>query len=155
MSDMVFLGNNVRLAAKKFSLVLKFIYSQWLLLYITFLLGYIHLLFYVCLFSLIMYVILKYTHTHTHSHTHCYLVAKSCLTLCNLMDCRLSGSSVRGISQTRILEWLAISFSRGSSWPRDQTCISYIGRRILSPWGHQGCSHKHTYIHSYILYSLP
>ena len=43
------------------------------------------------------------------------LVVKSCPTLCDPMDCRLPGSSVHGISQARILEWVAISFSRGSS----------------------------------------
>ena len=48
------------------------------------------------------------------------------------MDCSLPGSSVHGIFQARILEWVAISFSRGSSWPRDQTCISCTGRRILN-----------------------
>ena len=42
-------------------------------------------------------------------------VAQSCLTLCNPMDCRLPGSSIHGIFQSRILEWVAISFSRGSS----------------------------------------
>ena len=47
------------------------------------------------------------------------------------MDCSLPGSSVHGISQARILEWVAISFSRGSSKPRDQTHISFIGRQIL------------------------
>ena len=51
---------------------------------------------------------------------------------CNPMDCSLSGSSVHRISQARILEWVAISFSRGSSQPRDQTHISCIGRWILS-----------------------
>ena len=50
------------------------------------------------------------------------------------MDCSLSGSSVHGISQARILEWVAISFSRGPSQLRDQTCISCIGRRILYHW---------------------
>ena len=63
----------------------------------------------------------------------CYrLVAKSCLTLCNHMDCRPPGSSVHGISQARILEWVAISSSRSSSKSRDQTSISCIGRWILS-----------------------
>ena len=52
------------------------------------------------------------------------LVAKSCLTLCNPMDCSLPGSSVHGISQSRILEWVAISFSRGSSQLRDGTSVS-------------------------------
>ena len=48
-------------------------------------------------------------------------VAQLCPTLLDLMNCSLSGSSVHGISQARILEWVAISFSRGSSRPRDQT----------------------------------
>ena len=47
------------------------------------------------------------------------LVTQSCLTLCNSMDCSLPGSSVHGILQARLLEWVAISFSRGSSQPRD------------------------------------
>ena len=45
------------------------------------------------------------------------LVTKSCLSLCDPMDCSLPGSSVHGISQARVLEWVAISSSRGSSWP--------------------------------------
>ena len=49
------------------------------------------------------------------------LLAQSCPTLCNPMDCSLPGSSVRGILQGRILEWVAIPFSRGSSRFRDQT----------------------------------
>ena len=59
---------------------------------------------------------------------------QSCLTLCDPMDCSPSGSSVHGILQARILEWVAILFSRGSSQPRDLTCVSYvscIGRRVL------------------------
>ena len=47
------------------------------------------------------------------------LVTQSCLTLCDPMDCSLSGSSVLGILQARTLEWVAISFSRGSSRPKD------------------------------------
>ena len=62
----------------------------------------------------------------------CCLVAKSCLTLWDLMDCSLPGSSLHGIFQARILQWVATSsFSRGSSWLRDETqvsCVSYIGR---------------------------
>ena len=46
-------------------------------------------------------------------------VAQLCLTLCDPMDCSLPGSSIHGIFQARILEWVAISFSRGSSQPRD------------------------------------
>ena len=58
----------------------------------------------------------------------------SCLTLCDPMDCSLPGSCVHGIFQARILEWVAMPSSRGSSWPRDWTHVSYIscsGRRIL------------------------
>ena len=58
------------------------------------------------------------------------LVAKSNPTLCNPMDYSLPGSSVHGVFQARILEWVAIS-SRASSQPRDQTCVSCIGRWIL------------------------
>ena len=43
-----------------------------------------------------------------------HVVAQSCLTLCNPMDCSLPGSSVHGILQTRILEWVAYPFSRGT-----------------------------------------
>ena len=51
----------------------------------------------------------------------CVLVPQSCLTLCHLMDCSPPGSFAHGILQARILEWIAISSSRGSSWPWDQT----------------------------------
>ena len=54
------------------------------------------------------------------------LVTKLCPTLCNLMDCSLPGSSVHGISQARILEWVAVFFSRGSSPTRAWIHVSYI-----------------------------
>ena len=65
---------------------------------------------------------------------------QSCPTLCDLMDLSLPSSSVHGILQARILEWVAISFSRGSSRPRDQTRISCGSCTVggfwpLSPWG--------------------
>ena len=63
----------------------------------------------------------------------CVLVAQSCPTLCDPMDCSPPGSSVHRIFQTRILEWVAISSSRGSSQSRDQTRISCIGRSVLYP----------------------
>ena len=50
------------------------------------------------------------------------------------MDCGLPGSSVHEIFQARILEWVAISSCRGSSWPRDWTRVSCIGRQILYYW---------------------
>ena len=60
--------------------------------------------------------------------------AQSCPTLCNSMDCSLPGSSVHGIFQAIVLEWIAISFSRGSSWPRDQTWVSRIVDRCFTVW---------------------
>ena len=66
----------------------------------------------------------------------CYycLVTKSCLTLCDPMDCSPPGSSVHEISQARMLEWVAIPSSRGSSQPRDRIHISCIGGRVLCSW---------------------
>ena len=63
---------------------------------------------------------------------------KSCPMLYDPMDCSPSGPSVHGILQARILEWVAISFSRGSSQPKDQTHISYISRQILYHLSHLG-----------------
>ena len=58
----------------------------------------------------------------------------SCLTLCDPMDYSLPGSSVHGIFQARVLEWIAISFSRGSSRPRDRTRVSRIVDRCFTVW---------------------
>ena len=63
-------------------------------------------------------------------HIAC-MYTQLCLTLCDPMDCSLPGSSVHGIIPARILEWVAISSSRGSSQPRDRTHISCISRQIL------------------------
>ena len=54
----------------------------------------------------------------------CVLVAQSCPTLCDPVDCSPPGSSVHEIFQARVLEWVAISYSRGSSQPRDRTWVS-------------------------------
>ena len=61
-------------------------------------------------------------------------VAQSCSTLCDPVDCSLPGSSVHGILQARILEWVAISFSRESSRPRDRTRVSHIAGRQFNLW---------------------
>ena len=61
-------------------------------------------------------------------------VAQLCPTLCDPMDCNLLGYSVHGIFQARILEWVAISFSRGSSQPRDWTWVSCILGRCFTVW---------------------
>ena len=62
------------------------------------------------------------------------LVAQSCLTPWDPMDCTPPGSSVCGILQARILEWVAISLPRGSSWPRDRTWVSCIAGRFFTIW---------------------
>ena len=58
------------------------------------------------------------------------LVTQSCPTLCDPMDCSPPGSSVHGLLQTRILEWVAIPLSRGSSPPRDQIQVTHSARDV-------------------------
>ena len=91
--------------------------------------------------SYIMQIEMFYFYTSSHRpkalRRQCmcaYSVAQPCLTLCDTVDCSPSDSSVHGIFQTRILECVAISFSRGSSQPKDQVfvpCISCIGRQVV------------------------
>ena len=64
---------------------------------------------------------------------HLCLVAQSCPILCDSVDCSPPGSAVRGVSQARALEWVAISFSRGSSRLRDRTCVSCVGSSFFTP----------------------
>ena len=69
------------------------------------------------------------------------LVSQSCLTLCDPVDCSPPGFSVHGIPQARILEWVAISFSRGYFPPKDRTrvcCVSCTGRQIVFHYCHLG-----------------
>ena len=61
-------------------------------------------------------------------------VTQLCLTLCDPMNYSLSGSSIHGIFQARVLKWVAISFSRGSYRPKDQTWISSIAGRHFTIW---------------------
>ena len=78
-----------------------------------------------------------YIYIQMYIHRHAYSVAQLCMTLWDSTDCSPSGSSVHGISQVRILEWVAVSFSRGSSWPKDWThvsCISCNGKWIFYHW---------------------
>ena len=58
------------------------------------------------------------------------------------MDCSLLGPFVHEILQARILEWVAIPFSTGSSWPRDQTQVSYIAGRFFNLWATKEAQHK-------------
>ena len=66
------------------------------------------------------------------------LVAQSCPTLGNPMDCSSPGSSVHGIHQAGILEWVVVLFSRRSSQPRHQTQVSHIAGKFFYPLSHQG-----------------
>ena len=66
------------------------------------------------------------------------LVAQSCLTLCGPLDCSPPGSSAHGISQTRILEWIVISFSRGSSQTKYLPCSPPLAGELL-PLSREGC----------------
>ena len=61
-------------------------------------------------------------------------VTQSCPTLCIPMDCSPPGSSLHGIFQARVLEWIAISFSKGSSWTRDRTWVSCIAGWCFTSW---------------------
>ena len=61
-------------------------------------------------------------------------VAQSCPTLWDPMDCNLPGSSIHGIFQARVPECVAISFSRGSSRPRDRTWLSHTAGRLFTNW---------------------
>ena len=73
-------------------------------------------------------------------HLHwflCVVVAQWCPTLCDPMNCSLSGFSIHGIFQARILKWVAVSFSRGSSQPRDWTLVSCIVGKLYY-LSHQG-----------------
>ena len=74
----------------------------------------------------------------------CVLVTQSCPTLCDSVDCSPPGSSVHGILQARILEWVAISYSRGSSWPRNQTWVSCISGRFFTIWAESQLRNRKT-----------
>ena len=74
---------------------------------------------------------MKTTNIVTESESE---VAQSCPTLCDPVDCSLPGSSLNGILQARVLEWVAISFSRGSSRSRDRTRVSGIPGRRFNLW---------------------
>ena len=81
-----------------------------------------------------------YEHVCKHACAHASSGAQSCPILCKPIDSSPPGSSNHGIFQARVLEWVAISFSRGSCWPRDQTCLSCISwmqrdSLSLSHWG--------------------
>ena len=86
----------------------------------------------------------------------CCLVFKLSLTLCHPTGCSLPGFSIHGIFQARILKWVAIFFSRGSSWPRDPTCVSCIGGGffISEPPGKPGDLNRYLYMQIFMAASL-
>ena len=76
----------------------------------------------------------------------CWLVTQSCPILCSPTDCNPPGSSVHGILQARILEWVTIPFSRGSSRPRNQTQVSCITGRRFTVWASRGAYTHYLFI---------
>ena len=90
----------------------------------------------------------EYTHSHTRVCVCVCMCAQSCLTFCDSRDSSPPGSSVHGIFQARVLEWVVISYFRRSSQPRDRThvsCISCIGRWVLYHWATWKNPYTHTY----------
>ena len=69
-------------------------------------------------------------------------VTQACPTLCDPVDCSLPGSSVHGIVQAGILEWVAISFSRASAWLRNWTLVSRFAGRLFTNWAIRGSPGK-------------
>ena len=64
----------------------------------------------------------------------CVCVCVSCSVVCDPMDCSMPGTSVHGILQARILEWVVMPFSRRSSQPRDRTQVSHVAGRFFTIW---------------------
>ena len=94
-------------------------------IYYIFIYKFIHIL---CMYIIFIYII----YINIYIYIYKVLVTQSCLTLCYPIDCSQAGSSVHGIFQTRILEWIVIIFSSGSSWSRDQTQTSQIAGRLFT-----------------------
>ena len=94
-----------------------------------------HLILCRLVFSLKVMSTVNQSHDYTHS-TACVhaQLCQPCPALSDPLDCSPPGPSVHGTSQARILEWMVISFSRGSSRPRDRTPISCIVGRFLYHW---------------------
>ena len=88
---------------------------------------------------LVIYLVVIFKLSYLFNATNCTMsewvkVTQSCLTLCDPVDCSLPGFSAHGISQARVLEWVVISFSRGSSQPRDQIQVSSIVGGHFTIW---------------------
>ena len=105
-----------------------FIRFCWVKLYWIFNRGFIAL---AAPLSYIFHFLKMCVYINVHLHKIEHSVSQSCLTLYNPMDCSPQGSSVHRISQARILDQVAISYSRGYSWLRDQTCISFMAGKFF------------------------
>ena len=100
-------------------------------------------------FILVSYILWKNKKNLKEVHIFACMCAQSYPTLGNLMDCSPPGSSVHGILQARILEWVAVSSSRGSSPPSDRICISW--NWILYHWATGETQNTHTHTHTHTL----
>ena len=89
-------------------------------------------------------------HTHTHTQNVCSQLLQSCFTLCDPMDCSPPGSFVHGIFLARILEWIAMPSSRGSSQPRNWIHISYVVGRFYC-WATKEAIYMYIYISNFNL----
>ena len=121
---------------------LTFLFSFWMFLFYAgfgdedlfcfwILFWYFYSMFYSVFISLIYFRIYFCMQWEGESESE---VAQLCPTLCNPVDCSPPDFSVHGILQARILEWVAVSFSRGSSQPRDRTQVSCIAGRRFNLW---------------------
>ena len=99
-----------------------------------------------------------HTHTHTLTHTHTHTIYMMMMMLsCSVMshswdsmDCSLPSSSVRGILQARILEWVAMPSSKGSFWPRNRTQVSYtVGGFFAICTTREAYTYTHTHTHTH------
>ena len=90
--------------------------------------------------------------TNPREYTHIYIYPCVCVcvcvlvtvTLCDPMECSPPDSSVYRILQARLLEWVAIPFSEGSSWPRDQTQVSCIAGMLFAIWATREAPYTYT-----------
>ena len=90
----------------------------------------------------------------SHCDALCAKLLQSCPTLCDPLDCSPPGSSVHGISQARILEWVATLSSRGSSWPRNWSLVSLIEGRFFAVWATREAP-QYIYIYIACEYIIP
>ena len=82
-----------------------------------------------------------------YTYTKVKVLVTQCLTLCDLLDCSPPGSSVCGILQAGILEWVAMPFSRGCSQPRNQTWVSHMAGKFFTIWATRKVFF--VYVHTY------